>query len=321
MTNNSTTALSRKFVTIVCQIVFMAFILLPLRAAIAESIQVPGSIISMEAPSGFSLSEDFSGFMDPETSSSIVVVELPPEAYAEVSTIFGSEQTAAEALSAQGIEVDSIKSITINGQATNLVIGEQMANGISVGKYIVILSGEKTVMVTVNVVDENKLPETEIIAALESIALSAPASLDEQLAQLNFSVDASAPFKPLQVVAGASLVMSVDDLHDPSREKPVIAVARSLQSIDSSDIQALSESILMQTPNFEAADVGDGIEVETSAGQAYRVEAQSNNLLAIQYLWELPDGTYIRMIAQGAREQLEPLQESVTRTAASLKLR
>ena len=78
-------------------------------AALAEPVRVPGTGVSMEPPEGFRPSEGFAGFEDPATSSSVLVVEMPPEAYAEIAPIFDSEELATESLSQQGVTVEFVE--------------------------------------------------------------------------------------------------------------------------------------------------------------------------------------------------------------------
>ncbi|ASJ73232.1 hypothetical protein [Granulosicoccus antarcticus] len=294
--------------------------LLGISAAHAETVQVPGTTVSMDPPEGFEISDTFAGFQQLKTSNSILVVEMPKEAYSEISTIFESQDSAASALASQGITVTGVSSIDINGEAVNLVQGVQSAQGLEVGKYLMVLDGNMTAMITINVIDDS-LSESEAIDALQSVTLGTPASLEEQLGQLIFKYQDAAPFVHNQVMAGSAASISTFEGTDPSGKKPFIIITNSLSSFELGDLQAASEMMLAQTADLQDAEVSTGEIVESAGGDAFRVEARAPDMLAIHYLWARPDNNYLRLAAMGAPDLLEPLIAQVDTVAKSVSFR
>ena len=286
----------------------------------AQAVQVPGTSVSMNPPGGFELSGSFAGFQHPETSTSILIVEMPKAAYLEISPIFQSQESATPALASQGVTVTGVSSIDVNGEAVNLVQGTQSAQGSEVGKYLMVLGGDMTTLITINVMNDS-LGESEAINALQSVTLGATASLAEQLGQLPFAYQDAAPFVHNQVMAGSTALITTFEGVDATGEKPIIIIANSLNSFELDDLQIASEKLVAQTADLKDAEVGTGEILDTSAGEAFRVEARAPGMLAIHYLWPKPDNTYLRLIAMGAPDMLEPLSAQVDKIATSVSFR
>lgn len=286
----------------------------------AQAVQVPGTSVSMNPPEGFELSESFAGFQHPETSTSILIVEMPKGAYLEIAPIFESQDSATSALVSQGVTVTGVSSIDVNGEAVNLVQGTQSAQGLDVGKYLMLLGGDMTTLITINVMNDS-LSESEAINAMQSVTMGATASLEEQLGQLPFAYQDAAPFVHNQVMAGSTALITTFEGIDATGEKPIIIIANSLNSFELDDLQIASEKLVAQTAGFNDAEVSTGEILDTSAGEAFRVEARTPSMLAIHYLWPKPDNTYLRLIAMGAPDLLEPQSAQVDKIAKSVSFR
>ena len=283
--------------------------------ALAEPVPVPGTSVSMAPPDGYAVSEAFAGFESPDTGSSITVAELPVEAYAELSTFFGDAAAAGEAFAAQGIEIGDRTEIDVAGEPASMLEGVQRAAGLEVAKYMVLLPGETTVLVTFNVLDDEDTTRDEAIASLESIELGAPASLDEQLAELSFTFEARAPFETSGVLGGSGAALTTFEGTDPTGEKPLVVVTSGLRSVDTSDLPRLAEELVRSTQGFESADVGDGQGVTLGGGEAFALDATAGDALLIQYVWPVAGNRFVRLVAVGAAERLEPLRSTVREIA------
>ena len=283
---------------------------------------MPGTSVAMDPPAGFALAEDFAGFAHPPSGSSVLVAELPPEAHAEIAPVFASEALARDALSPQGVTLEEIAPITVDGEPVDLVVGEQRAGTVAVDKYFVVLEGDgATVLVTVSAVGEAGPDRDAAVAALESVALLAPPTLAERVADLPFDFEPAAPFETRRVMAGAAVALATYEGTDPSGERPILVIASALGRLDSNDLQAASERLLGETVGFESAAVAEGERVTSGRALAWRVEARAGERLAIHYLWPLPRGRYLRLAAMGARAELEPLAGAVAAIAASVEPR
>jgi hypothetical protein len=71
--------------------------------ALDKPTKVPGTTIAMTPPSGYVLSDNFSGFENREDNSSITISELPKASYSELAVLFSSREAAAP-FSAKGFQ-------------------------------------------------------------------------------------------------------------------------------------------------------------------------------------------------------------------------
>lgn len=94
-----------------------------------EHQEIFGSKIKMIMPKGFSVAKNFMGFQQEATNSSIMVADVAGP-YSKVSGGLTKEN-----LLKQGILVESIESMTLNGLPGLFIIGEQTAHEIIFRKY------------------------------------------------------------------------------------------------------------------------------------------------------------------------------------------
>lgn len=189
------------------------------------------------------------------------------------------------------------------------------------GKYLVVLPGDSTVLVTVNAVGEDGPDRDAAVAALESIALSVPPTPAERLERLPFGFEAVAPFETRQVLAGSTVLLTTVEGADPTGKGPLVIIASALADRDMNDPQAATKRLLASTKGFENAEIGAGESVDAGGAKAWRVELDGGDVPGIHYLWPLPDGHCLRLLATGASDKLAPLRDVVARIAASVEPR
>ena len=156
---------------------------------------IPGTTVSLEPPPGFTLSNNFSGLENIQSGSSITITELPPDAYPEISTLFSQEEAATEAFLRQGIAIEERTVIAISDTQVPLLRGTQQGEVGQVTKYMALLKGEKTVLVTFNIIDPTPDTPDIVTATVSSISLAAAPTLEKQLSQLSFAFQPQAPLR------------------------------------------------------------------------------------------------------------------------------
>jgi len=139
----------------------------------AGSIKIPGTILSMTPPTGFTLSEDFTGFENRQTKSSIMIVEFPGTSYSVLAELFLDINVAKEQFDHQGVTILSRKDIVSNTDISKVLFlsGVQVYEGIEIGKYLALVEGDMTVLVSFNIFDGEVSPENIIIDSIKSIYL------------------------------------------------------------------------------------------------------------------------------------------------------
>ncbi|RCW86091.1 hypothetical protein [Phyllobacterium bourgognense] len=189
-----------------------------------------GSGVGLVPPPGLVLSSNFSGFEDAAKGTSIVLTELPVDAYAELAAKFNPD-----GLRATGIEAGQPEDWPVQGAVVSkLIRGSQVAAGVRYRKWVVLVGATTTTaMVTVQIPDgvQGGLSDADVETALRTITIRNPPSLDEQVAALPFKVSDTAGFRPVRVIAGATFLLTEgpNDVAANSAQ-PIIIIASNLNT-------------------------------------------------------------------------------------------
>lgn len=289
--------------------------------ASAELVSVPGTSVSLEPPAGFSLSEQFSGFVNPDTLSSIVITELPLEGYSEIAATFSSVETAAERFASQGIVVAEVSTIAVGGMEVPLLKGVQTISNVSVNKYIVLLRGDTTILLVFNVTDRDRFGEAAVIAAVESVEVAATPSLEEQVALLPFTFEVTAPFQILQTIGGSGVAITPNGEPDPSGKDPLIIIAGSTSSApETTELDIFAERLLRGTRGFAEASITNQAPVDFAGGNGYFIEATTPEGVVLQYLRVPPNTPYVRLIVIGEPETVERSMPAIQEIVDSVRI-
>ena len=276
----------------------------------SELILVPGTGVSLLPPAGFVLSDQFSGLVNPDTLSSILIIELPPEAYSTLASTFSStpeDITAAFARQGTLIEVERVSTISIGETQVPLVIGTQTAGSQQVKKYFTLLGEERTILLSFNVLDSSFLDEEKIAETIQSVNIASVPSLPEKVAELPFTFEVAEPFQIAEVLVGTSVLLNLDGELVSSEEEPLVVIGSSVSPMQATDLIALS---LEQT-------------VEFAGGEGYFTQALISDAVTLQYLRYvrvLPNRFYIEMVVWGEPEIIEELTPAIEAIRNSIRV-
>ena len=300
-------------------IALLSFLAIP-TAVNAEPVVIPGTSVAIEAPTGFTISDTFTGLENAETRSSITVNELPPEAYSDILTLFTSFETATEAWASRGITIDQLTWLTVNDGEVPLLTGKQVMGGVEVTKYIALLEGENTVLVTFNIVEPSPITQDDAQMVVESISLLSALTLDEKVAQLSFSFEAIDPFQVAHVFAGNTVSLQTTEGPDPSGMAPVVIITRAHSITATSDPSQIGEQLLRSTPDFQAVEITEQDSASFAGGTGHFISGMAGDRTAVQFLHIPADGRYIRLVAMGETDALEDLISTVQDIADSVEI-
>jgi len=201
----------------------------PLSARAAEAVFPAGSRFGFQPPSDMVPSRRFAGFERREGGATLSVVELPPNAFAELVTNF----TDANLL-AQGFAVEKRESMKIGEAEAMLFTGEQPSapgtEGPTVRKLL-LLVGDPTVT---GMIVAQALPDAETEASLRAlitnVTIRPPLTLTQQVDALPFRIADPAGFRPVRVLAGNSVLMTEGPKDQTlSVEQPILVLAQAVQ--------------------------------------------------------------------------------------------
>jgi hypothetical protein len=194
-------------------------------ASAAEVVFPPGSRVGLAPPSDMEVSQRFTGFESRLKKAVITAVEMPPEAFAELSG-----GLTAENLKRQGLTVTSRDTFKVAGGEAVLVEGDQSGGSAPVRKWLLVVKEPTMTAFLIGQMLGEGGTETarEMREALKTVAIRAPRELSEQIEALPFRLADLAGFRPVRVLGGNSVLLTEgpdDVVHDVAQ--PVLMVAQS----------------------------------------------------------------------------------------------
>ena len=272
--------------------------------ATAEPVFVPGSQVGLVPPPGFIPSDTFKGFLSPQESGSILIVEMPAQAYDQVSGVSDAMWAT------KGITVQSRTVLSIDGARAVLIKGRQNYSGIALKKWMIIIGfDDLTAMVTAQIpATVAKERQAAIESSLGTIQLRAALSLDQKLAALPFSIGATDTMRVTNVLAGNTVLLTRGPKNIvEGAEQPMLIIARSFTRASAvgttaekvsrhsiGNIASLGDIAIERTGNVRFAN-GDGFEIVARA----RVTKTNEPVAVIQWVKMLDDG-YLRIIGMSS---------------------
>lgn len=190
--------------------------------AVAGEVVFPrGAAVGLEPPAGMVPSSMFAGFEDRTHNASILLVDMPPEAYAQLAAGFTDA-----ALASKGVTVETREDFPLKTAKGILVTGTQNAGAFRVRKWILLAGNDQaTALVTAQVMEANAadLPDAAVRAALATLAFRSP---QEQASSLPFTLSELAGFRIVRALGGSTVLLTdgpKDTLEGP--DQPYFAVS------------------------------------------------------------------------------------------------
>lgn len=295
-------------------------------AVAQERKTIPGTSVSLVAPKGFEPASGFAGLANQKTQASVLIVEMPAEAYPQLATLFKDSETAKTNFARQKVAITKIEQIDgTGGETVPLLSGTQEAGGAKLDKWIALFKGPKTVMMTVQAPQAAKLQTAEIKALVASVSLGKEPTLDEKLAALPFAIKVASPFRAIDTIGGAGLLMTTGERNtDPSGTQPLMIAAYQMSApIKPGQEEKLSETMLRSTRDMQTAEIKERKRVPF-AGQdgvlisgSFKHPNGSDKGFA-QYLAIGPGGRFVRLIVMADATEMSTLQPAIEQTAGSV---
>lgn len=182
-----------------------------------------GASVGLVPPEGMTESTSFSGFEDTARGAAILIVEMPPQAYEQVTAGFTDA-----ALGSKGILVEERTSLPLGDIKNMLVVGRQHAGPVVARKWILVAGAPTaTALVTVQEPSDGRAPLSDetVRKTLETLTFRQPPSPDEQAGNLPFKIENRAGFRLVKVVGNTAAILTdgPKDMIDGA-EQPVFVV-------------------------------------------------------------------------------------------------
>jgi hypothetical protein len=280
----------------------------PARAA--DPVFPTGSHIGFVPPPGFVASKRFPGFENIESGSSMMLITLPPDAFAEAQTTL-----TADGLKQHGIAEVGRETLTLpNGRAL-LVIGTETENGQKFRRWMFLARvPEATALATVSVPEPQLATYSDgvIKASLLTIAARALVPVEELLSLVPFRLDELAGFRPIRVLgsAGVMLTAGPNDGASPA-DQPMFVVSIAPGGPEQADARAnfarnlftgLADFKDLRIVSTDMLRLGGGVS-PTHELQAEANDVKSNKPVKLVQWVRFGSGVVIRMVGIARTEQ------------------
>lgn len=172
-----------------------------------EAIAVPGSRVSLVPPEEFTLSDQFSGFFHEASTSSVVVTEMPAEAYRQLSGSFKS------GFEANGVAMGERNEVTVSGRPGFVIRGTQELHALTWNKWLLVFNAEDfTGMIVISSPQIAEMPDQMALDVLNSTQVLSSDGYDPRAA-LNYVFEETQAFELHSVLQGntVSLKSRQDD--------------------------------------------------------------------------------------------------------------
>jgi hypothetical protein len=287
-----------------CLLVLFMLALGALPATAAELNYPPGSRIGLAPPPGLVLSKTFFGYEDPSNSVAMMLVALPPQAYADLDA-----SVTAETLKRQGVTVESREALPLPSGKAFLVVGRQEVDNVKIRKWILVASSPTlTGFVTVQMPETATAlyPDAAIRASLATLAFRAAVPVDEQLGLLPFKVSELSGFRIAGVIPGRAVMLSdapagAPGSPDSTNEPHIFAAIAAGGPAQSADRDTFAREVFATLPNIREIRVTTSEPLRMAGQQGHQIIADAKDasgtspLTVVQWL-RFGGGGYMQIV-------------------------
>lgn len=275
-----------------------------LPATAAELNYPPGSRIGLAPPPGLVPSKAFFGYEDPSNSVAMMLVALPPQAYADLDA-----SVTAETLKRQGVTMESREALPLPSGKAFLVVGRQEVDNVKIRKWILVASSPTlTGFVTVQMPETATAlyPDAAIRASLATLAFRAAVPVDEQLGLLPFKVSELSGFRIAGVIPGRAVMLSdapagAPGSPDSTNEPHIFAAIAPGGPAQSADRDTFAREVFATLPNIREIRVTTSEPLRMAGQQGHQIIADAKDasgtspLTVVQWL-RFGGGGYMQIV-------------------------
>jgi hypothetical protein len=286
---------------------------LPGATGAQERLAIRGTSVTLTPPPGFTAARSARGLENTATGSTIAISETSAQSYAELAERFSSPKSLTEGYAQQKVTIRSVR--RIDGTIP-FAIGQQAANGKTVTKYLGLLQGDKTVLVTFTIADRS-FTEADAEAVLRSIEIAPEPTLEERLESIPFTFRAVEPYAVANIIPRQAVTLEVEG--DNAQPSVVIGYGRS-QALMGDEARVAVE-LLRNTSGYQEAQITAQGPTAFAGGTGYVVTAVVGERTVVQYLRIVPGGGYLRLLARGETGAVQGAEAVIAEIARSVEPR
>jgi len=251
-----------------------ALLALVVAAQAAEPTFPAGSRLGLVPPTGLSSPLGFRGFLDRDNNASILLIEMPTAAFAEIE-----KTMTPAALKKQGVVQEKREPVTLKDGKGFLIVGRQEADGTKFRKYILVAGvPEMTALVTAQVPDTAKevYPDAAMRTAFASLITRATVPVDEQLSLLPYKIDDLAGLRVARVVGPTALLTEGPKDDIDAVEQPHLIVAIQAGSAEqTAQRETMARNFFSAIPGFTDVKLTGAEMLRLSGGPVHQIMADA----------------------------------------------
>ena len=278
-----------------------------------QRLTIRGTSVTLTAPPGYTASRSERGIENTTTGTTITISEASAEAYAGLADRFKSAKSMTDGYANQNVTIRSVRSV--DGKIP-FAVGRQTKDGKDFTKYLALIKGDKTVLVSFTSPDRN-FTEADAEAVLRSIELTPEPTLEERLAQLPFVFRAVEPYVVKDVINRQAVNLEVKD----DRAQPVVTLGFGRSQALMGEEARVAIELLKGTGGWRDAQITSQEPAMFAGGKGYRITAVVEDRTAVQYLRIISGGQYIRLLARGTTSGMQNAETVIAELASTVEPR
>ena len=268
-----------------------------------------GSKVGMAPPAGFTTSTALQGFDDRANSSAILILELPKQAFPEIT-----KAMTAEGLKPQGVTVAKRENVTLKTGKGIFISGRQEAGGEKMRKWILVAETPELTAVVTALVPEDAAkvyPDAAMREAMLSLDVRASVPMEEQVRTLPFKLEDLASLRAFRV-AGSTLFLTdgpKDEIE--AAEQPLLVVSAAQGGPgDTAQRDMFARNLFGSVPGFTDLKVISTDLIRLSGSQTHQLLAEGKDAKTgdtvkfVQWL-RFGNGAFVRFVGV-ARDEAWP---------------
>lgn len=228
--------------------------------------------IKLIKPDGFEAAENFDGFQQASTQSSIMAITLPGP-FSKATSGFNTAQ-----LKARGMTLKSRENVSIDGRKGILINLTQTAYGIEFAKWIVAFGTEKeTKIVTATFPTANAIKLSPILKSVVLTAKNDTTPPPILGSDVGFKIVASPKVKLTRVIGKMLMYTKDGTIPSKSPTDPLFVVARSFSQVDIGDKKEFATQRLSGTTSIKIDSVTTTDPISIDGLDGYEIVADAKD--------------------------------------------
>jgi hypothetical protein len=190
----------------------------------AEALFPTGSLIGFVPPPGFAVSKHFPGFENSDNGGSMVLLTLPPQAFAEIE-----KSMTPEAFKAQGITEEKRENLSLPDGKGVLVTGSEQENGQKFRKWMFLGSIPAAIGIAAVRIPNDAIKsdsDDAIKTSLLTMTARPSVPIEEQLSLVPFKLADMSGMRPVRILGGTGVFLTDGPKDTPAvADQPVFVVS------------------------------------------------------------------------------------------------